>query len=164
MKTDTTKLYNQLCTARQELNTEEASPPHLRPTFVVIELALNEEASHNHCNTYIIDPDMPESGDTKSYLALPPMQRMALEVSELIALSATNIAGVCIQGPVDEHIHNLCQNRPDAAAKLIRYLALKGADLALKARLNELVPDSESVDNTESTHSALGSMKMRIEV
>jgi len=111
------------------------TPSESSSTFLVVEMARHETEHALHISTVIVDPSMPDCGDAVAYLELDPIQRLALELSEIVQVTAPGIASVVRHAPLDEELCERTQNNKSALANVIRAMVTKAAVLCIEDAL-----------------------------
>ena len=107
-------------------------------TFLVVEMVRQESADALQLTVIIIDPSIPNSGDAIAYLKLNPVQRLALELSQIITTTVSGISAVVQHAPLDEDLWKAVQRDKNSLVQMVRAMATKAAVVYLE---NDLPPD-----------------------
>lgn len=110
----------------------EINPQHTPlkgdPTYLIVELQEDETIE---MLTTIVDPHMPDEGGPEEYLALSPVQRTTLELSNIISDITPNVAGVATHVPLDEDMWKKANHSKVTLIHLLRFLCYKASIKAL---------------------------------
>ena len=118
------------------------TPSDSPSTFLVVEVVKHETKNGIALTVLIIDPSIPDSGDATAYLELDPIQRLVLELGEIVSTTASGVSAVVRHAPLDEDLLSTCQNDKNKLVQATRAMATKAAVIYLANSLPQSKADS----------------------